>query len=134
MSSISPFSYTIRERANTRKVRFNFSVRKGFKVIVPKGFDRGRVERILIEHQGQVQEAIGRVQQRLKNLAPQKIQLRAIAEDWEVEYRATSSLWVSVMEQEGNILLVRGSIDRGYATEAALQRWLARKGHAHLVQ
>ena len=37
------------------------------------------------------------------------------------------------MEQEGNILQVRGSIDRGYATAAALQRWLGRKVHAHLV-
>ena len=133
MSSISPFSYTIRERGNTRKVWLNFSIRKGLEVIVPRGFDRGRVESILIENQDQVQEAIGRIRQRLKNLAPQKIQLRAIGKDWEVEYRATSSPWVSVTEREGNILLVLGSIDREYTTAAALQRWLGRKAHAHLA-
>ena len=133
MNSISPFSYTIGERENTRKVRLNFSIRKGLVVSVPKGFGRGRVERILIENQDQVQEAIGRVQRRLKSLAPQKIQLRAIGKDWEVEYRATSSPWASVIEQEGNILLVQGSIDHEYTTASALQRWLARKAHAHLV-
>jgi len=77
LNRISPFSYTIRERGNTRRVRLNFSIRKGLEVIVPRGFDRGRVESILIENQDQVQEAIGRIRQRLKNLAPQKIQLRA---------------------------------------------------------
>ena len=91
------------------------------------------MDRILIDNKDVVAEAITRFQQRLKSLAPQNIQLRAIREEWAVEYRATSSPWVSVIEQEGNILLVRGSTDHTCATASALQRWLARKAHAHLV-
>jgi predicted metal-dependent hydrolase len=55
-----------------------------------------------------------------------------VGEDWTVEYRATSSPYVSARAAAGHNLRVAGHIHDRQACIAALRRWLSRQAHEHL--
>ncbi|MCI0617957.1 M48 family metallopeptidase, partial [bacterium] len=64
---------------------------------------------------------------------PERIVLRAIGQEWGVDYRPTAAPWVAAVEREGNRLLIYGDIEDATKCKQALGRWLSRKAHEHLV-
>lgn len=126
------FDYTIRERRDVKKVRMKVTVQNGLEVFVPRGFNHNYIDEIVNKQRQWIEEALDSVQEQQKFLKPENIFLVAIGEGREVEYWATSSLSVSIVER-GDKLMVRGNIEDTRAVRSTLSRWQSRKAHAHLV-
>jgi predicted metal-dependent hydrolase len=116
------------------------SARDGLVVVVPKGFEHSRIPGLLERKRDWLEKAARRADQQRKffrpeppGKVPERILLHAIGEEWSVDYRPTGAPWVAAVERRGNRLLVYGDIDSGDACKQALQRWLNRKTHQHLV-
>ncbi len=117
------------------------SGREGLIVVVPRGFDRGRVPAIIEANKAWIERARRRVetQRRPPIVAPAKlperIVLPATGEEWEVRYRQVSGatgvgVWTSPRERR---LVVRGRVTDTEACREALSRWLTRRARAVLV-
>ncbi len=64
---------------------------------------------------------------------PKQIDLRAIAETWQVEYQTTQIPGVRVSEQPSFKLTLFGNTANQDTCKVALQRWITRKALIHLV-
>lgn len=133
LDKFATVQYTLKERANSSKIRLNVSLQNGLEVTVPKGLRQSSIQKLLTANKDWIAEALDQVPQRLEHLAPRDINFQCMGECWEVEYLTTSSPLVSVGEREDNILLVQGSISHKYQVALALRRWLSGKSHSHLV-
>ncbi|MBW4523363.1 MAG: M48 family metallopeptidase [Scytolyngbya sp. HA4215-MV1] len=132
--------YTVRESPKAKHIRLKVSIEHGVEVIVPKGFDQDRIPDILQKKQTWLGAASDRIEEQRKFLEPKPfgnlpeyVALRAVGEDWKVEYQATASSKVATAEKPGNRLIVRGNIEDEFACKLALHRWIARKAHSYLV-
>jgi len=132
--------YTVRESQRARYVRLNMSIRDGLVVVVPRRFDRRRIPELLSRKQRWIEKAFGRISEQRQFLqsepctkVPERISLRAIGEDWSVEYRPSEVSSVTLWERPGNRLLVTGNVADVQACKECFKRWLSRKARAHLV-
>lgn len=138
-------TYLIRESARAKHVRLHVSAEEGLVVTVPRGFDRSEIPTILAAKRSWIERSERRIEEEraavglnTEDALPERIDLRAIDEDWTVEYCPTSSPWVAagplfLPESRPGHLEVRGGVGDPRACGAALRRWVFRKGHAHLV-
>ena len=132
---------TVRVSPRARRVRLVMSAGDGLVVVVPRGFDRGRVPEILARHEQWIDRARRKVEaqypsaQRCSEL-PVRIDLPAVAETWVVEYvcahSRTAGVRVATSARERRLVL-RGHVDDVEACRAALLRWLNRRARAVLV-
>lgn len=116
------------------------SLERGLEVVVPRGFDAAAVPGLVREKTAW----IARVERRLSeeraaraadpsDVLPQTIPLRAVGEEWAVEYVATVSDRVRLVECGPERLRVSGAVDDHDLCRAGLNRWLAKKAHQQLV-
>ncbi len=132
-------SYTVKESQRARHVRLRLSLREGLVVVVPRGFDQRLLPALIAQKQRWLERAWARLQAghgQHEPAAPARLpatlSLRAVGEEWTVEYRATTSPRVRALAKPGQRLVFSGHVaDRG-ACIAALRRWLSRKAHQHL--
>jgi predicted metal-dependent hydrolase len=134
-----PESYTIRESLRACHVRLRLSLRDGLVVVVPRGFDRRLLPTLIAQKQrwlerawARLQAGRGRPERAAPASLPATLDLRAVGEEWTVEYRATTSAHVSARAGPGHRLLVAGRVADRHGCVAALRRWLGRKAHQHL--
>ena len=64
---------------------------------------------------------------------PTEINLSSINETWRVEYRASATRSVRLIESDGNVILLSGRVESQIACRRALRRWLLRKGQELLI-
>jgi hypothetical protein len=138
-------TYAVRERARAKHVRLHLSVEEGLVVTVPSGFDRAEIAAILQAKRPWIERSARRIEEERalvglepRDGLPERIDLRAIAEGWTVEYRHVPVSWVAAgplvaPERSVGHLDVRGDVSDRAACGAALRRWVGRKGHVHLV-
>jgi len=138
-------TYTIRENPRAKQVRLHLSVEEGLVVTVPLGFDRAEIATVLQAKRGWIERSAQKIEEERATVGlaaddalPARIDLRAIAEGWAVEYRPRPTPWVTagpVLASESPTarLEVRGDVADPVACGAALRRWLGRKARAHLV-
>lgn len=124
--------YTLRVSKRAKYARLQMSLRDGLVVVVPKDFDHKRIPALLEKKRNWI-EKVSRQYAVQRRLAPQdpmpgRIDLRGIAEEWLVDYRADISK--RVLERPGNRLCVPDGDIEGI--QAALRRWLRRKAHRNL--
>lgn len=134
--------YTIRESTRARHVRLRLSLREGLVVVVPRDFDLLLVPALLAQKRRWLERAWARLQARqvqkepaarvARAKLPATLDLRAVGEEWTVEYRATNSAYVSARAGTGHALRLTGRIRDRQACIAALRRWLSRQAHEHL--
>ncbi len=131
--------YTVKESPRAKHARLKLSLRDGLVVIVPKGFDHGRIPGLLEKKKRWLEQASERIETQRKffepeppGALPERLSLRGIGEEWAVDYRPTQSPHVTAVERPGNRLLVFGDTDNTEACKAALRRWLNRKVHEHI--
>ena len=131
--------YTVKESPRAKHARLKLSLRDGLVVIVPKGFDHGRVPGLLEKKKRWLEQASERIETQRKffepeppGTLPERLALRGIGEEWAVDYRTTDSPRVSAVERPGNRLFVFGDTDNIGASKAALRRWLNRKTHERI--
>jgi predicted metal-dependent hydrolase len=116
------------------------SVRDGLVVVVPRNFDEDLIDDIVESKRAWILRNQARLAENAKFLvpeaagaAPHQITLRAIGQEWGVDYRRTAASTVTTVERSGQRLLVYGRVDDAPATRAALRRWLSRKTREHIV-
>ena len=133
-------AHTVRESSRARHVRLVLSPRTGLEVVVPKGFDRDLIPAILQRRAAWVRRVTARFEAQGRTAAsravlpaPDELQLRAIGERWQVEYRRTASARVVARVSPGCRVIVSGDIDDSEAVRAALSRWLARRAREAFV-
>jgi predicted metal-dependent hydrolase len=120
-------------------VRLRLSLRDGLVVVVPRGFDRRLLPGLLVQKQRWLERAWARLQAgraQHQRAAPARLpatlDLRAVGEEWKVEYHVSTSAHVSARAGSGHRLWIVGHIADRHACIAALRRWLSRKAHQHL--
>jgi len=116
------------------------SARDGLVVVVPRDFDEARIGGVIESKRAWILRNQARLEEHSKFLEPaptgrppERVMLRAIAQEWGMDYRTTNAATVTTVERAGQRLLVYGRVDDVSATYAALGRWLARKTREHVV-
>ncbi|UBF28295.1 M48 family metallopeptidase [Kovacikia minuta CCNUW1] len=133
-------NYTVRESRRAKHVSLKISVAGSLEIIVPPGFDQKHIPEILqrkqpwikrITEQMRHQQALAGVETSEK--LPNQIDLRAIAETWQVEYRTTQLPGIRITEQPSFKLILSGDTANQDTCKLALQRWTTRKARVHLI-
>jgi len=133
-------NYTIRVSPRAKHVRLKMSPQEGLVVIVPRGFKQTLISELLERHRVWIEKAQRKVEEQ-RRLSPHKssstlpaqISLKAIDEEWFVEYRRTASERITVTEHHEDTLVLSGAVDDHELCLAALRRWLNRKANKHLI-
>jgi predicted metal-dependent hydrolase len=130
--------YTIRESARAKHVRFRVTVSDGLVVVIPVGFDRGRIPKLVEQKRDWIARALKEIETRRAALPstdhrPETIELPAIGRTWRLEWSETADEKVSIAEIRPLHLRLSGSIEDRSAWRSALRRWLLDQGRAHLI-
>jgi predicted metal-dependent hydrolase len=135
-----PIPYTVRVRANCRRLRIRVTHEHGVVVTVPRGFAASRIQSLLLRERAWIRSALERVRARQAQLAaegswrlPSQIALPALGATWTLSASASPSATVTLRELPARQLLVRGAIDDEMACRRALSRWIVRQAHLQLV-
>jgi predicted metal-dependent hydrolase len=115
------------------------SLERGLEV-VPRGFDLAVVPALVRDKAGWVARVERRFDQERAvrdadppDRLPQTILLRALDEEWAVEYVPTASTRVTITERGPGFLRVSGSVTDIAACRTGLSRWLSRKARHGLI-
>jgi len=132
--------YLLRESRRARNVRLRVTSDRGLEVIIPKGYDPGRVPRLLERKREWIRTALERAEANRQLLQPEPIwrppthiALPAISREWQVEPKETDALSVTIRADGANRLISSGRIHVEALCRAALARWMARQTREHVV-
>jgi predicted metal-dependent hydrolase len=132
--------YSVRESIKAKNVSLRITLQRGLEVVIPQGFDQGRIPGIVSKKQNWIEKTLHRLEQQRQQLdvttdrtLPTQIELRAIAETWQIEYDQRPSDRVALIEKSSNVLLIYGRVDNFTACKGVLEKWLAHKAMKHLV-
>ena len=133
-----PADYTVRESARAKRVRFRVTISDGLIVVIPKGFDRRRIPKLLEQKRDWIARALNEIETRRAALPPtdhrpETITLPAIGRAWRLEWSKTEGGKVSIAEIDPSRLRLSGSIDDPAAWRPALRRWLLERGREYLI-
>lgn len=134
------FDYRVRVSPKGRNVRLRVTFKQGLEVVVPRGYDVGKIPGLLERKKSWIRAAIERAEAQRKFFEPDpswrlplQIKLPAIGMTWHVSEKETDVPWVAVRELAEDRLLVFGATRDQSACRAALTRWLMRQTRQHLV-
>ncbi|MCW8927321.1 MAG: M48 family metallopeptidase [Gammaproteobacteria bacterium] len=124
----------MRRSARARYARLKIHPDSQVEVVVPRGFDERQLPSLLDQHESWVLRHLQRLQSAGTTplqpvAAPGKVQLAAIAEQWDVTYLDDESGRYGCRAAGEGVLKVSG----GHHWQPSLKRWLVRKGRQHLV-
>jgi predicted metal-dependent hydrolase len=135
-----PQPYAIRESKRAKYVSLRISSVGGLEVVVPLGFDRTTIPRIVATKQSW----IDRVQQKLARHHaqqdqcvggpfPSRLELAALGQTWQVEYCPTHSVSVSASVYPHQHLRFLGATENWDLAQAALRQWLVGQAKRQLL-
>lgn len=131
--------YTVRESQRAKHPSIQVSVDKGLVVVVPKGFNKQEIPKILEKQRKWIEKTLHQNEQKREFLQakdpeplPEKITLTAIAQQWQVEYIPEPTKHITWTVRSPKRLIIRGDIANIELCKRALQRWLALVAHRHL--
>lgn len=132
---------TIQESAKAKHVRLRVSLRDGsLTVVIPKGFDRREIPKVLEQKRRWIERAQRQVAEQRRQAGPEggdglpeAISLRAIDQQWRVEYARTRPERETDPPDGERLLTVVGGVEDEDGCKQALCCWLQRMARAHLV-
>ena len=129
--------YTVRESTRAKHVRFKVSAQEGVVAVIPENFDRRHLPELLWRRRKWLWQSLHDVQMQQQryereSALPERIELRAICEQWRVEYAPGTGKSAGARVCGNRQLSVRANGDER-ASKQALCRWLARQAHIYLV-
>jgi predicted metal-dependent hydrolase len=140
-----PPAFVVRESTRARHVRLVMTLRDGLVVVVPSGFDPGRIPGILERRRTWIERASARAEARrgespvgASPALPRVLELRCLETQWTVDYTppragAGAGKRTVARERPGRLVVVYGDEEDAAACRAALRRWLARKARTTIV-
>lgn len=124
--------YAVRPSRGTRAVRLRITPGQGLVISVPPGVGGARLEEILREKARWIERHLTRMDGLApppgpppSTIRPALLSLRAIDEDWQVDYEDAPVSGVALKRQPPQRLLVRGRVDDVPLCQTVLKRWLA---------
>ena len=124
---------TIRVSRRAKRVILKVSDRNGLEVVVPRGFDTKRLPEILKANEAWITNQLQMSMRCPGQTKPEHIDLSAINQRWQVEYRPGSDDRFLLSEAAPRVLQVQGGAADVHGIALVLNRWLHQKAHAHLV-
>lgn len=132
--------YSIRQSLKAKNVRIVVSIEQGVVVVVPQGFDLNQIPELLQQKRRWLQSAWEQIEARRNyfqlqppTLLPEQITLRAIEQEWIVEYQPRSTTRLQTIEQKQGHLILQGHTTDCSACQHALQRWVNQQAQIHLI-
>jgi predicted metal-dependent hydrolase len=139
--------FVVKESARAKYVRIQVSIAKGVEVIIPLGYDRASIPKLLHQKQKWLQKILEKLENQTKNetdlfkaqslTLPTSIHLKAIAETWQIEYLQKGVRNFQIKEQKDRILQLIGNVAADQLDSqiwiSSLQYWLTQKGTKHLI-
>jgi len=135
-SGAAPLSYIVRRSAKARHARLVASPRDGLVVVVPRRFNLGLIPELVAERADWAERALRRIESERASIMaepttrPARLELRAIGEEWSVDYLDERVGRVSVRAIGERALRVSGANADEEAIAGALCRWLTGRGRA----
>lgn len=132
-------NYTLRYSQRAKYLNLRVSRQYGLEVVVPIGYDVTQIPAILHQRQAWIEKHLRRFADDKSQLPeavcplPDRISLLAIGEMWSVSYVAAAMGRVSLQEQLGRRLLLRGATSDRSLCQQVLETWLKRKAYHHLA-
>lgn len=130
-SGAAPVEVKLRVSHRAKYLRLRILPAAVIEVVAPPGFDHSQVPSILERQRDWLERSLeSAVQQReLALVRPSLIELPAVNEQWQVEYRDSAGPRQCRQTREGKLCVT--SADQDW--QLPLQRWLLRKAREHLV-
>ena len=132
--------YRIRTSPRARNLRLTLSPREGLTVVVPRNYDLRRIPAIVekkrtwIEaHLRRFADISGDADRRPPAVMPETLELPALGESWQIEYRPTNTRVVGVIIEQPGRITVYGAVHDHDACHEALKRWLHLRTREELV-
>ncbi len=139
-------TYTIKVSDRAKSVRLCLSEKAGLEVVIPAGYDRHKIPKLIQEKQDWILRNQLKLNQReafLESQAPHKlpdsINLRSLNEEWQIEYQlynpnlATKLSSVNIKEKKSERrLVVTGNVNDIEACKFFLKQWLIQKAEQDL--
>lgn len=133
MDNLPPYTVRISDRA--KNLRLQVTSQKGLEIIIPKGYDHQRIPVILQSKQAWIDKVLGLTQakrefQQSQPILPDKINLQAIAQNWQVNYAEANPKFGSYIENPNQQLLL--NTNSPDLCHQLLRHWLLRMGDRYL--
>ncbi|MBE0636298.1 M48 family metallopeptidase [Candidatus Bipolaricaulota bacterium] len=130
--------YTIRESARAKHVRFRVTVADGLVVVIPKGFDRSLVPKLLEGKRAWLARALQHIQHhrqamRVADKPPMTIKLPTLDQVWRLDWIQTDKQTITLVETHPFELQICGPINNTQAWQSALRQWLVAQAREALV-
>ena len=126
-------NYTVRTSKRARRVTIKVSTWAGLEVVVPVGFKRSEIPKIVQSKAGWIRKNLERTPLFEKLTRPDSVQLMLMGETWSVEYFTSDARRVKVSEQGGNVLSLTGPVSDPITVAGALNQWLQKRAKAVLA-
>ncbi len=138
MDQLDPIPpYSIRESKKAKRVILIVSPADGLKVVIPSGFDRHEIPRIISRKREWIRKAFWKIREQcaedLLVRLPEVIDLKAIHRRFTVEYASRPAGPLELHQSGSSKLLLRGAVTDSNGCRTLLQRWLQQQGRLHLI-
>ena len=139
---MSRVKYAIRESDRAKHVRLRISVfDASLTVVIPKGFDRDSIPEVIEQKQSWIARTKMRIAREREQTEvdppatlPDYVHLRALEQDWQVEYVPEARSGILLTESRGDPgLTLTGPVDDPDLCKHALRAWVGRQARAELV-
>jgi predicted metal-dependent hydrolase len=132
--------YRIRRSARAKNVRLQLSVKDGLTVVVPLNFNLRRIPAIVEEKRAWIETNRRQLAERAEAGArvplaalPERIELPAVGESWEVDYQPAKTRTVGVIADRPGRIVVYGAVHDRDACRRVLMLWLRQRAREELV-
>ena len=133
-------SYTVRESPKAKHVSLKVSVAGSLEVVVPQGYDQTAIPAILQRKERWINRATQQVETRQALVGaepadqrPGQLCLRAIAQNWQVDYCPTHLPGIRAIAQANLTLTLFGQVADQNACSETLRHWVIGKAQTHLL-
>jgi len=138
---MSRVTYAVKESERAKHVRLRISVfDASLTVVIPKGFDRGSIPEVIEQKQCWIARTRLRIAREREQTEahppaalPDHIHLRALDQDWQIEYVGDGGSGITLREGRDRTLTLTGPVDDAELCKHALRAWVGRRARAELA-
>jgi predicted metal-dependent hydrolase len=130
--------FSVRESTRAKRVSLRISATEGLEIVIPRGFDRERIPKIVREKEEWIRktfEKLGEVRgQAGPRLAlPETVHLKAVDRRFAIHYVKRDTGMVELSQWDACNLRVSGNTENAAASCSILKWWLQRQGRFYLT-
>jgi predicted metal-dependent hydrolase len=125
--------YTVRVSKRARQVTIKVSPWTGLEVVVPVGFKRSGIQKILQSKADWIRKSLEKTHPVEELKRPTSVALPLLDETWTPDYSSSDAQKISVSQQPNRVLMLTGPVEDPVLVAAALNQWLQKQAKEVLV-